>query len=271
MARMNTPTGNQMRLELRDFYDGVKNVSLWSMLGWHEIRQRYRRSMLGPFWLTLSTGVMIFGLGFVYAAILKVPYVEYFPYLAAGMIFWTFISSLIVDSCQTFIANDVTIRQIKLPLTIFACRLVWRNVIILAHNAVIVVAVIAVFGKWPAPFALAWLVPGLVIVVLNGIWVGMLLGGICARFRDVPQIVSSLMQLVFFVTPIIWHRSLLPGRQRVVDWNPVYHFVELLRAPVLGQVPEPSTWIMTLSVTALGWLMTIAFMRRYRQRIAYWV
>lgn len=261
----------QMRLAVADLRDGLRHVELWGMLGWHDIRQRYRRSILGPWWLTLSTAIMVAALGIVYHAILKMPLEQYLPFLASGLVTWTLVSSIITDGCQAFIVNEQVIRQIRLPFTIHVCRLVWRNVIIFFHNLLIVIVVVAVFGGWPQLEALPLAVAALVAIAANGVWVALLLGAFCARFRDIPQIVTSMMQLFFFITPVLWHPSVLPGQQRVITFNPFHHFVEIMRAPLLGGVPTAGSWLAVIAITLVGWIVTIAFMTRYRRRFAYWL
>jgi ABC-type polysaccharide/polyol phosphate export permease len=268
---MNFQTNAQLRLALDDVRQGVSQAQLWLMLGWQDIRQRFRRSMLGPFWLTLSTAFMLVALGLVYATLFKMTLREYFPFLAAGIVSWTLISGLVSEGCATFIASDSLIKQIRLPYTIHACRVMWRNVLIFFHNIVIIVVVMAIFDVWPTPASLACLAAGLALVMLNGVWVALFFGIMCARFRDIPPIVASLLQLFFFLTPIIWHPSLLPGRQRVIDFNPFFHFIEILRGPMLGAVPAPATWAAVLGITAAGWLVTLLLLLRARRRISYWL
>jgi len=261
----------QLSLAVADLRDGLLHVELWGMLGWHDIRQRYRRSILGPWWLTLSTAVMVGALGLVYHAILKMPLEQYLPFLAAGLVTWTLVSTIIIDGCQVFILNEPVIRQIRLPFTIHVCRLVWRNVIIYLHNLLIVIVVVAIFGGWPRIEALPLAAAALLAIAVNGVWVALLLGALCARFRDIPQIVTSLMQLFFFITPVIWHPSVLPGQQRVILYNPFHHFIDIMRAPLLGAVPSTSSWLAVIAITLFGWMATFAFMARYRRRFAYWV
>lgn len=268
---MSFHTEAQLKLALDDISQGLKRSEVWLMLGWQDIRQRFRRSILGPFWLTLSTAFMLVALGFVYATIFKMSIREYFPFLAAGVVTWTLISTLISECCQTFIASDALIKQIRLPFTVHACRVVWRNVLVFLHNLVIIAAVLIVFRIWPSAAALAAFLAGLLLVMLNGVWVGLSFGLICARFRDVPPIVASLLQLVFFITPIIWHPSLLSGQQRVINYNPFYHFVELLRGPMLNIMPAPTTWAVVIGITLVGWTMTLVLLLRARRRIAYWL
>ena len=157
-----------------------------------------------------------------------------------------------------------------LPLSIHVYRLLWRHLLILVHNAAVFVVVAVLFAVWPGWTGLLAL-PGLVLLCLNGIWAGLLLAIVSARFRDVPPIVTSIVRICFFVTPIIWMPELMPARPLVLDVNPFFHLVEVVRAPLLGQVPGLASWIAVLVMTAAGWLVTFAFFRRYRRRIAYWV
>lgn len=268
---MSFHTEAQLKLALDDVRQGFARSDLWLLLGWNDIRQKFRRSLLGPFWLTISTAIMLVALGFVYAALFKMDLKQYFPFLAAGIVTWSLISNLVIEGCQTFIASDAMIKQIRLPFTLHAFRVVWRSILVFLHNIVIVIAVVLIFAHWPGIVALLCLLVGLGLLMLNGVWVCLLLGLICARYRDMPPMVGSLIQLIFFVTPIIWHPSLLAGRQRIVNFNPFYHFIELLRAPMLDTIPAAPTWAAVLGITVSGWLVTILVFWRYRRRIAYWI
>ena len=264
------PARSQTALALFDLVQGARAHHLWYLLGWRDIRQRYRRSVLGPFWLTLSMGALVSALGFLYGMLLQVEIAEYVPFLALGFIVWALISGVITDGCQVFINAESIIKQVGLPLSVHVYRLLWRNLLILFHNALVFVVVAAVFGVWPGWAGLLAL-PGLVLLCLNGIWAVLLFGIVSARFRDVPPIVASIVRICFFVTPIIWMPELVPQRAVVLEFNPFYHLVEVVRAPLLGEVPGLSSWIAVLSMTIGGWVLAFAFFRRYRWRIAYWV
>ncbi len=261
---------SQAALALLDLARGARAHHLWYLLAWQDIRRLYRRSVLGPFWLTVSMGALVGVLGTLYGMLFQVDSANYVPFLALGFIVWTLISGVMTDGCKVFINVEGIIKQVGLPLSIHVYRLLWRHLIILAHNAAVFVVVAAVFAVWPGWAGLLAL-PGLVLLCLNGIWAGLLLGIVSARFRDVPPIVTSLVRICFFVTPIIWTPELLPARTLVLDANPFFHLVEVVRAPLLGQMPGLASWIAVLVMTAAGWLVTFAFFRRYRRRIAYWV
>ncbi len=180
------------------------------------------------------------------------------------------ISGFITDGCMAFIEAENIIKQIDLPLSVHVYRLVWRNIIMFCHNMVIFVIVALALAIWPG-WAGLLAIPGFVLLCLNGMWVGLLLGLISARFRDVPQVMASVVQVAFFVTPIIWKPELLPDRGFVLSLNPFFHFLELTRTPLLGHAPEPISWLVAIGVTFSGWLATFLAYCRYRWRIAYWI
>ena len=257
-------------LALRDIAEGLYRWRLWGLMGWQDIRQRYRRSVLGPFWLTLSMAVLVGALGVLYGKLFGIAIDDYLPFLTLGFIAWGLIAAVVNEGCVALTAAEPLIKQMRLPFSLHVYRIIWRNLIIFAHNFVVYIAVAVWFGIWPGAAALL-LLPGLALIILNAMWIGLLLAMVCARFRDVPQIVASLLQVAFFMTPIIWKPELLGRRMAFAEANPFYHFVELIRAPLLGGVPAPLTWAMVLGITAAGWLVTALFFRRFRARIPYWV
>ena len=257
-------------LALRDIVEGACALRLWGLLGWQDVRQRYRRSVLGPFWFTISMGTLVGALGVLYAGLFKIQVADYLPFIAAGFVVWGLVSSLINEGCTAFIGAEHIIKQVSLPLSVHVYRVIWRNLIIFAHNAIIFVIVAVLFSVRPGWLGLAAL-PGLVLLALNGVWVGLLLGLVSARFRDIPQIMGSVVQIAFFLTPIFWKPEMLPDRVLILDLNPFYHFLELIRAPLLGQVPETTSWLAALGITFCGGLATLIAYRHYRWRISYWV
>lgn len=255
---------------VEDVCSGILSLHLWPLLAWQEIRQRYQRSVIGPFWLTLSTAIFIAGMGPLFGLLMNQNTSEFTHFVAVSFVIWLYISSLINEGCTTFIAAEGFVKQTRLPLTVHALRVVWRNTIILAHNFVIVIFVSAFFAPtWGVGILTVPL--GLALIAVNGVWVALLLGLLSARFRDIPQIVASAVQLLFFLTPIFWRPEMLAKKQWVADWNPAFHFLELVRAPLLGQPVPGFSWIVAVALTVTGWFITALFFFRYRSRIAYWM
>lgn len=259
-----------LALALKDLKDGVSGVHIWAMLGWQEIRQRYRRSVMGPFWLTISTGALIGGMGPLYGRLFGQDIGSYFPYLAISYILWMLMANLINECSNAFIAAESFIKQIKLPLTIHILRVIWKNLIIFAHNLAIVVLV---FVFYPPEFGwhLLQMPLGLFMVAVNSLWFGVLVGLLCARFRDIPQIIASVVQVAFFLTPVMWKADMLGKYLWAAQINPLYHFIEVVRAPLVAGGASLLSWTVVLGITVAGYAVMIMMFSRFRARIAYWV
>ena len=261
----------RQRLALLDVGAGLRLWRLAVTLGWFDIRLRYRGSVLGPFWLTLSTAVMVAALGVLYSTLFKMDLHDYLPFLALSLVLWGFLSSLVTEACTCFQQAEGMIRSVRLPFTLYALRVIVRNVLVLGHNVVVILLVYAVFDVWPGAAAVA-AVPGLALWLLDGLACCVLLGAFCARFRDIPPIVGSVMQIAFFVSPIIWRPEMLKGSSAAwLPWNPFYTLLEIVRAPLLGHLAEWHVWASALGFSAL--LCGVAWLgfARVRSRLAFWV
>lgn len=248
---------------------GIARTELWSFLGWNDVKRQYNRSILGPFWLTLSMGVMVAGLGALYSQIFQIEIADYLPRLAIGLIIWNLINGIINGACQTFIISGPSLRQIRMPHSIFVFQFIWAQSIIFAHNFVIYLVILVAFNLDVGLTALLF-VPALFLIILNGFFVAFILGPLCARFRDVPMIVGSVMQIIFFMTPIIWSPDTLPSRSFILVANPFFHLLEIARQPLLGGTGTIFNWTVCCSITVVLAVVAIGFFGRYRARIVYW-
>jgi ABC-type polysaccharide/polyol phosphate export permease len=255
-----------------DITAATRRYSLVGMLGWQDVRQRYRRSALGPLWLTISMGVMIGTIGIVFGTIFKSPMKEFLPFIAIGIILWGFISTVITEGCQGFIAAEGIIKPLPSPLFVHILRMMWRNILILGHNVVIFPIILIAVGK-PLHITAFLAIPGFLLLLANLTWIALILSVVCARYRDLAQIVTSALQVVFYVTPIMWMPKNLPKEASLylLDINPVYHLLEIVRAPLLGDMPYAINWEVSLALAIVGWAVAIAVYDRYKRRIAYWL
>jgi len=257
-------------LRSSDLYLGVRAWQLWLTLGWNDIGMRYRRSTLGPLWITLSTGILVVSLGILYSQIFQTDIRTYLPYLALGFIVWGFLSTTINESCVAFTESERIIKQIKIPFSVFVLRVVWRNFIVLMHTIILYIP-IAIFFRILPDFAALLVLPGLAILYINLVWVGLIIAIFSTRFRDIPQIVASVMQIAIFATPVMWQVSNLRGKTLIADLNPLYHWLELVRGPLTGELPSTSSWIASIASAVLGITLAVLLLRRVSRRIAYWV
>ena len=257
---------------LLDIVAALKRLPLVGVLGWQDVRARYRRSALGPFWITLSMGVMIGTIGIVFGQIFKSPMHEFLPFLTIGMILWTFIASVVTEGATGFISAESIIKQLPIPLFVHIMRMIWRNFLILLHNLVIFPIVLLIVGK-PLDWVALLSIPGLFLDILNLGWIVLILATVCARYRDLPQMVTSVLQVIFYLTPVMWMPSLLPSHAGawLLDLNPMFHLMEVSRAPLLGHLPTMQNWVVASSMAVLGWGLALCIFGRYKRRIAYWL
>jgi ABC-type polysaccharide/polyol phosphate export permease len=243
---------------------------MWSTVGWNDIRQRYRRSVLGPLWITLSMGILVGSLGVIYSQVFRMDIKTYLPFLCLGFVVWGFISTSATECCSAFLDSEAIIKQIKLPFSVYILRVVWRNFMVFLHTLVIFIPIALVFGENLTP-VMFLAIPGLILVYLNVLWVGFVLAILSTRYRDVSLIVASLLQLAFFGTPILWPASTIGEHSLLVQLNPLFHLVEIVRAPLLGEAPQRISWLVSLGCIALGIFAATGLFRRAARRIVYWL
>ncbi len=261
----------QWLLLKNDLVASLKLWRLWTHLGWGDLLKQYRRSFLGPVWISLNTAVFIVLFSLIAAQLFKQSMETYLAYFCVGHVVFSFFSALVSEGCQTYISSEAFLKQTPYPKLAFVLRVVWRNVLTLGHNLPIVLAVLAWTGQlWAV--RLPWLMLGLLLTLLAGALVVAILGALAARFRDIPMIVSSLMQISFFITPVMWQSNQLTERaQLLVVWNPLAAYLDLLRMPLLGTAPRSDA--ITLACATLVVLAGI-FVLLYlnvRRRIVYWL
>src|SRR3954452_24087191 len=262
--------GDAVATAWSDLVAGLASWRLWVRLRWDDILQRYRRSILGPLWLTASMAIMIVALGVLYAGLFNTPVDDFLPFLCVGLLVWTLVASFLIEGGTLFTGSESYIKQIRLPYSVYVYRSTWSKLVIFFHNVIIYFAVLLYFQIWPGTVALL-AIPGLIVVVVNGALASLSIGIISARFRDVPPLIGSVVQIVFFVTPIFWKPEMLKGRDYITDLNPFYHLLEIVRAPLLGGVPSARSWFAVLLITVINVVITGVFFSRFRSRISYWV
>jgi lipopolysaccharide transport system permease protein len=266
------PVKTQKELAREDAFEGLKQWRIWMMLSYQDIQLRYRRSVLGPFWLTLSMAITVYSMGYLYGHLFHTDLESYFPFLVSGMLSWTLLSTCVVELTDTYSMADL-IKQIKLPYSLYIHRVVMRNIIIFFHNIIVIVPILAIFHRYAK---IDWntllLLPGLLIFYVNAVTFGLLLSMVGARYRDLSQIIKSFIQVIFFVTPVMWNPALLPEKDRfLVILNPFYSFIELIREPLLGVAPELKVYFISVLVTLVGIVLCTWMFRKYRARIVYWI
>ena len=259
------------RLAHGDFVLAWQSWRLWLGLGLRDISIRYKRTILGPVWLTLSTTATFTSMGMLFSAILKNDVHQFLPYLAAGMVVWNLLNATAGEAPYVFVHSHHIIQSLRLPLPVHVLRCTAYNMMLFLHNAVAAVLALLVLGGHLTPASLMLLVclPVLFVILFSG---GLILALLGARFRDLGPIIAMAMQFLFFLTPIIWSPEDIPqGRKWWIEINPCYHLIEIVRAPLLGRMPPQTSLLVALGTAVIIAALAYGLFLRFRRRLAYWL
>ena len=271
MSEIATPySRDQNKVVIWDFVEGFIKWRLWAFLGLQDIRQRYRRSLLGPLWLTMGLGVTIAGIGLLYSQILHTAPGNYIPYLAISLLLWNFISATLVEGTLLFQGVAHVISAVSVPYTSFVLRSIVRNLIVAAHGIVVVV-IAFVWFQYPVSIVALAALPGLILVCGNLYWMVLIIATISLRYRDVAQIISYAVAIALFLTPVIWMTSAVKLGSPFVNVNPFAQLLEVVRAPIFdGHVPVYSFVFDSIMMVG-GTTAAIAMFIGTRRHLVYWI
>jgi ABC-type polysaccharide/polyol phosphate export permease len=258
------------RWALWDIVEGMLLWDLWLRQAWNEIRRRYKRTLLGPMWVTVSLVIFALVLSLVWSGLFNQPVAKFLPFLLSGLLPWTLISVCIAEACMIWLAGEGLMKSRQFPYTTLIYGLLARNTIIFAHNLVGFIPIALICGV-PLTWQTLLLFPGLVLAVVNCGWIAILVGIFCLRFRDFQPLVGSLIQILMFVTPVFWAADQLQGtRAIIVDVNILHHLVEVIRQPLLGKTPATISYLVSTITAVAGWALAYSYYARKRHRLAYW-
>lgn len=270
LALVRWSLGDNVARGAHELLGAVSLRDTWAYSGLQDIRLRYRRSLLGPWWLTLSTAITIAVLGLLWSRIFQMDITEYLPFFAIGHVVWIWISSQLNDACAGFTQFEHIIKQTRLPYPTYLLRLSMRHTLILAHNSVVVAAVLLLCGT--GFHAVSWLaLIGLALVSVICVLIAIVLAICCTRYRDLPPLVGSALQVAFFLTPILWQPGALRSAAWMAELNPLFHWIELIRQPLLGHLPVAAHYLWTGASIGLLGALALWLLGRERDRIAYWM
>lgn len=261
---------SRVRLGQRDLWQSLRAYRVWLHLGFLEVKQRYQRSVLGPWWISISMFVFISAMGVVFSRLFAQNLADYIPFFSAGFLLWNFISSCINDSTEIFRSNSGFIKQVKLPYNIYFLKFFVKNAIFLAHNFVIYLLVICFF-KFNPGWKILLALPGFALLCVNLYWISLLVSMVSTRFRDMVPIVNSCVQIAFFITPISWMPKLLGADSILIKLNPLVYFLDIVRQPLLGSCASLSCWMVNLGIALVGLSLSLSIFSYMKTRIPFWI
>jgi ABC-type polysaccharide/polyol phosphate export permease len=255
---------------LRDFMESLNRLPLAFYFAWGDTKARYRRSVLGPFWLVLGTGIGVAGLGFLWSALFKMDRASFIPSLTVGLVVWQFIAGCVTESSTVFIRNTAVIRNLQTPYFIFPFQLLLRQLINFGHNLIVVFIVLIIFPP-PLSYVQFLVIPGIFLLVGNLLWIAMMIAMLGSRFRDLEQLIGAFMPMLFFLSPVIYRPSQLGIKEHIAWFNPFSYMISLIRDPIQGFAPPSFVYLVSFGMLVIGWFVTLLLLSHKRGRIAFWV
>ncbi len=256
---------------LSDLVEGAVNWRIWYLVGAAELRQRYARSSIGQFWLTLSTAFTTLTLGVVWSVLWNMPLGQFLPFLAVSIILWQLMSSLLTEAGSLFSGNRHLLLSQRLACSTLVYSMLFKHLLTFLHNSVTIAGVLIVFGIGLTPQIL--LLPvALALLAIAAVWVCYLIAILCTRYRDLNHALQSAVQLFFYITPILWKPDFLSEQYRgYLIFNPCHDFMSILRSSILGGPFPYQEWLMCILFAFGGYFISLSIIGRYCRRILYWV
>ena len=255
----------------RDLADGATKWRLSYLMGSSDIRRRYARSRLGQLWIMLSSTIMVATTGLIWSYLWKQPVREILPFVAIGMITWQLLSSMITDAATALPANSRYFHNQYISASTIIYSLLYRNGVTFAFNLLFPLLITIALGARPGVYSLLSLL-GLALVAVASVWVAYVVAILCTRFRDIVQIISSVLQIAFFVTPVVWKPEILSANaQWYLLFNPFAVFISIVRDPILGRPVLAASWIEAFALSFGGLALALAFIGKFRRRLVYWL
>jgi len=255
---------------LEDIIKCIKEINIILFLSFGDLYARYKNSILGPLWISLGTGIFIFGLALLWGELFNKDRASFVPSMTVGLIMWHFISACLYESTMIYINKSFLIKNIKLPLFMFPLQVVIKQLINFFHNFLIFIIVFIIFDLKFNLYML-YFFPLMILFILNMLWITLFLSILGARFRDFSFVISSILPLLFFMSPVLYSPKDINFLKPVLWINPFSHLIEIVKAPLIGNNVELFSVLFSVLFMIFGWLFTIFLFNRIRNKIVFWV
>lgn len=268
-------TASNMKIRLQttqfsDFFAALEKFDLILYFAWSDIKARYARSILGPLWLVLTTAIGVAGLGYIWSILFNMDRATFIPALAIGLVIWQLLSTSLLEASVTFIVNAQVIKNSNNPILIFVFHTLMKNLIIFAHNFIIIFIILIIY---PPDINLKTLliIPGLFLVIGNLVWMISILAIVGVRYRDLQPALSSFMTIFFFLSPVIYKPDQLGVKANLMWLNPFTYLISFIRDPLTGTASPLFAYAIGILALILGWIATSILLKRYKHRLVFWV
>ncbi|CAN5394104.1 ABC transporter permease [soil metagenome] len=254
----------------REIKGAIDLSGVWTYLAFTDLASRYRNTLLGPLWNSAYLAGQALALAVVFGAIFQSPMTKMMPYILSGMTAWLLGPAAIIEMSNLLISMAGTIRSQNMPYLVYPLRTAVRNLLLFGHNVLAFLVIVPFFGHipWVNPIFLV----GALVLALISVPYGMLIAMLCARFRDIGQMVQNFAPILFFMTPVFWASDNITGPRRALfHYNPFYYMINLVRKPMLGMWPDVMDWSVCIGALLVGWAIMLIALNYLRPKIPHWV
>ena len=253
-------------------YEKIRNLRLPAVMAMSEIKIRYARTSLGPWWQTINMIVLSLVLSFVFTKVFNMPGEEYIPFLITGLIFWNFLQGILNESSICLVNSRNLILNTTNPIWIYPFKLVFRVLIQFFHHALLIPIVVYYFKIDFNLISIVSLLTGILVSIFIMLQIASILSILGSRFHDMEQVITNIVQVSFYATPIIWMPSLISGREFYLEYNPFYHVINIIRIPVIDGDMQIWQSSLVVSIALLAFLVLLNYIyRRFSKMVSYWV
>lgn len=253
-----------------DFCEGIKWFKPCFQMAWNDVLVRYRGSVLGPFWISLTTIFQLSILGVLYPSVFGIANEAYVPWLVVSLVFWQYIYTYLSDSCSTLQNGKKLFLNQRIPFSFFFYKQLITNIIVFLHQFPIIVMASFLFKISFHPLNFICFMGGFLVTSAFCFSAGIIISLATAKYRDVVPIVSNVLNILFLVTPIIWIPELMTRAQDVIKFNPCYYFLEFMRAPLLERHVSMGMWEVGLIFLGVQIFISVWLFAKVRKNIVLW-
>lgn len=263
---------NNILKAVQDFVSSFSYWRIFCLFGIHEIRKRYLRSNLGQLWITLSIAIQILCIGVIWGYMFKIQVADYLPYLATGMVFWNYVVITLTEGSSIYITFAPYMKELSIPKLSYINSLIVKNIIILLHNVVILIPIYLYYSINISCYGLFISLLGILLMIIFSYLVIIPIALIGLRFRDIPNIIQSIIPMFLYITPIMWKIDLIPAKyHHYMLFNPITVFISLCRDPLIGLSVNYIYYFAASIYIALLLVISSFLFSKFRSRIVYWL
>jgi ABC-type polysaccharide/polyol phosphate export permease len=253
-----------------EILEAVRHFDFAFQIAWSNARAEYRRSFLGPGWLVIGTAIGVGGMGFVWGALFNAKASDFVPLITVGFVVWYLLSTSVVGASSVYYRNRELFLNRRVSSLLVSTVHLLEQLVDFAHNLIVVLVVLLLFPDHVSLAAL-WAIPGTLLVLINLLWIIQVIGYVGARYRDFEPLIASIIQPLFLITPVLFRPDQLGPAIFIVYINPFAYWLKLVRDPLLGHSPDPTTWLVCIGMAIAGWTLALRLTIRKRAQLGYWV